>query len=175
MVMSGRCVPPWYGSFRITVSPGRHASMACSAASRLRGMAPRCTGMCAACATIPPCASNTAHEKSSRSLILGRIRRPPQRHAHFLGDARKPMPVQFQKNRVHPTNPFYEAILQVHLAGKSHPVTFRKYGKNADCARRPPRHATKAPRTQSHRTGPPRRAPRKHGHSATGPDRTGPP
>ena len=31
---------------------------------------PRCTGMCGALAMSPPCASNTAQEKSSRSLML---------------------------------------------------------------------------------------------------------
>ena len=33
-------------------------------------MEPRCTGMCGALATSRPCASNTAQEKSSRSLMF---------------------------------------------------------------------------------------------------------
>src|SRR3954447_4320440 len=33
-------------------------------------MAPRCTGMCSACMTIWPCASNSAQEASRRSLML---------------------------------------------------------------------------------------------------------
>ena len=37
----------------------------------LAGMAPRCTGMCAAWATIRPAPSKRAQEKSSRSLMLG--------------------------------------------------------------------------------------------------------
>ena len=35
-----------------------------------RSIEPRCTGMCGALATSEPSASNTAQEKSSRSLIL---------------------------------------------------------------------------------------------------------
>ncbi len=71
MVTSGRCVPPAYGSFRITTSPSAQASTAARAASTLAGMAPRWTGMWAACATRAPPLSNTAQEKSSRSLMLG--------------------------------------------------------------------------------------------------------
>src|SRR5262245_57213443 len=51
-------------------SPGAKGASACTAATDA-GIAPRCTGMCAACATIWPRASNTAHERSRRSRMLG--------------------------------------------------------------------------------------------------------
>jgi len=38
--------------------------------STARSMEPRCTGMCGALATSAPVPSNTAQEKSSRSLML---------------------------------------------------------------------------------------------------------
>ncbi len=69
-VMSGRWVPPRNGSFRATMSPGRRGPAA-RAACTDRGMEPRCTGMWAAWASMFPAASNTAQEKSRRSLILG--------------------------------------------------------------------------------------------------------
>ena len=70
-VTSGRCVPPLYGSFSTNTSPG-----ACVPAfSRitvltLSPIEPRCTGMCGALAIRLPSASNSAQEKSSRSLML---------------------------------------------------------------------------------------------------------
>ena len=67
-VMSGRCVPPAYGSLRIQTSPGR-ASPDITAATD-SGIAPRCTGMCSACAIIRPAASNSAAEQSRRSLMF---------------------------------------------------------------------------------------------------------
>src|SRR5919206_3765081 len=42
-----------------------------STARTLAGMAPRCTGMCSAWATISPSRSNTAAEQSARSLMFG--------------------------------------------------------------------------------------------------------
>src|SRR5512139_685385 len=44
----------------------------CAIAARTdSGVEPRCTGMCAACATMSPALSKRAHEKSRRSLMLG--------------------------------------------------------------------------------------------------------
>ena len=60
-VTSGRCVPPAKGSFSTTTSSGSIGTRAIAARTE-SGVAPRCTGMCAACATRPPRASNTAHE-----------------------------------------------------------------------------------------------------------------
>ena len=73
--MSGRCVPPLKGSFRIqrslgdTTWPGSVASEA--TASTAAGMDPRCTGMCSACITSSAFASKRAVEQSRRSLMLG--------------------------------------------------------------------------------------------------------
>ncbi len=66
--MSGRWVPPRKGSFRIQASPG--ACSCVQTAATALGMAPRCTGMCSACMTIRPSASNRAVEASRRSLML---------------------------------------------------------------------------------------------------------
>ena len=66
--MSGRCVPPANGSLRIQASPGACSSSRTDATAL--GMAPRCTGMCSACITIRPPASNRAVEASRRSLML---------------------------------------------------------------------------------------------------------
>ena len=59
IVTSGRCVPPRKGSFRIAMSPGDHGASSRTAPTD-SGIAPRCTGMCAACASSRPPASNTA-------------------------------------------------------------------------------------------------------------------
>ncbi len=67
-VMSGRCVPPAYGSLRIHTSPGTGPRAMTAATDS--GIAPRCTGMCSACATIRPDASNSAAEQSLRSLMF---------------------------------------------------------------------------------------------------------
>ena len=61
VVMSGRCVPPRNGSFSVSTSPGENGARSITARTAA-GIAPRCTGMCAACATICPLASKTAHE-----------------------------------------------------------------------------------------------------------------
>ena len=50
------------------VSPG--SSPRRIAAATASGIAPRCTGMCSACAIIRPASSNTAVEQSRRSLML---------------------------------------------------------------------------------------------------------
>ncbi len=44
MVMSGRCVPPAYGSLRMAMSPGFKRIAAIAACTDM-GMEPRCTGM----------------------------------------------------------------------------------------------------------------------------------
>ena len=67
-VMSGRWVPPANGSLRIQETPG--ACRSPSTAATAAGIAPRCTGMCSACITICPSASNSAVEASRRSLML---------------------------------------------------------------------------------------------------------
>ena len=67
-VMSGRCVPPANGSLRIQASPGAWSSSRIDATAL--GIAPRCTGMCSACMTIRPLASNRAVDASRRSLML---------------------------------------------------------------------------------------------------------
>jgi hypothetical protein len=48
---------------------------------------PRRTGMCGALALKLPCASNNAHEKSSRSLMLTNVR-IGKRDAHLFENAR---------------------------------------------------------------------------------------
>ena len=70
-VTSGRCVPPAYGAFSTYTSPGRIASprrrmISCTDSP----IEPRCTGMCGAFAIRLPCSSNSAQEKSSRSLMF---------------------------------------------------------------------------------------------------------
>jgi len=70
-VMSGRCAPPAYGSLRTTTSPGENDRTARTAAATEYGIAPRCTGIDSACATIWPAASNSALEQSRRSLMFG--------------------------------------------------------------------------------------------------------
>src|SRR5947208_12612306 len=66
--MSGRCVPPVYGSLRIQTS-SRPGSCAITAATA-SGIAPRWTGMCSACAIMRPRSSKRAVEQSRRSLML---------------------------------------------------------------------------------------------------------
>ena len=68
--MSGRCDPPAAGSLVTNTSPGRTTGCAASTPRIDSLIAPRCTGMCGALATSPPAASNTAHEKSSRSRMF---------------------------------------------------------------------------------------------------------
>mmetsp|Transcript_96225 Transcript_96225/g.207640 ORF Transcript_96225/g.207640 Transcript_96225/m.207640 type:complete len:255 (+) Transcript_96225:992-1756(+) len=76
-VMSGRCEPPAISGWLETrTSPS--ASPPCSAQYLTWNltascMEPRWTGRCGAFATRPPCASKTAQEKSSRSLMLTEI------------------------------------------------------------------------------------------------------
>ena len=66
--MSGRCVPPEKGSLTAKTSPGPGSRSITAATAS--GIAPRCTGMCSAWATIRPSASNSAAEQSRRSLML---------------------------------------------------------------------------------------------------------
>ena len=70
-VTSGRCVPPWYGSLSAYTSP-RFIVPAFLAITVLIDslIEPRWTGMCGALAIRLPSASKSAHEKSSRSLML---------------------------------------------------------------------------------------------------------
>ena len=67
-VMSGRCVPPAYGSLRIHERPGACSRPATSATAA--GIAPRWTGMCSACMSIDPSGMKSAVEQSRRSLML---------------------------------------------------------------------------------------------------------
>ncbi|COW19889.1 Uncharacterised protein [Mycobacterium tuberculosis] len=70
-VMSGRWVPPWYGSLTAYTSPGfmplkrrRITSLT------VVPIEPRCTGMCGALATRLPSGSNSAQENPSRSRMF---------------------------------------------------------------------------------------------------------
>ena len=67
-VMSGRCVPPVYGSLRMKTSSGAGSSRITAATAS--GIAPRCTGMCSAWTIIRPRSSNSAVEQSRRSLMF---------------------------------------------------------------------------------------------------------
>ena len=80
--MSGRCVPPRYGSLRIHASPGpgRRRSTAATAS----GIAPRCTGMCSACITIWPSRVEQRGGGVAPLLDVGRVRAPAR--------ARRPSP-----------------------------------------------------------------------------------
>jgi len=70
-VMSGRWVPPLYGSFSTKTSPGRMAPRLRAMTVRMDSpMEPKCTGMCGALAISCPSGSNSAHEKSSRSFMF---------------------------------------------------------------------------------------------------------
>ena len=72
-VMSGRCVPPEYGSFRSTPSPSRHASRGqrAKAARIVNGAAPRWTGMSCPWATTCPTLSRRAQDRSAERLSSG--------------------------------------------------------------------------------------------------------
>ena len=67
-MISGRWVPPVYGSFSAHTSPS--AGLRSITAATASGIAPRCTGMCSAWTTMRPAASNSAVEQSRRSLML---------------------------------------------------------------------------------------------------------
>ncbi len=69
-VTSGKWLPPRYGSFTSTCSPGKSPGKSAKTAATLAGIDPRCTGTCAACASSRPRESNSAHEKSRRSLMF---------------------------------------------------------------------------------------------------------
>ena len=70
-VMSGRWVPPLYGSLSANTSPGAISARRCRSTWRtLSPIEPRWTGMCGAFATSMPSPSNTAQEKSRRSFML---------------------------------------------------------------------------------------------------------
>mmetsp|Transcript_42976 Transcript_42976/g.102241 ORF Transcript_42976/g.102241 Transcript_42976/m.102241 type:complete len:219 (-) Transcript_42976:1321-1977(-) len=74
IVMSGRCVPPAIGWFVIRTSPSlRFPAHTFTWWRTASCMEPRWTGMCGAFATRPPLSSNSAHEKSRRSLMLVEI------------------------------------------------------------------------------------------------------
>ena len=64
-------------------------------------MAPRCTGICAAWATIDPSGSNRAQEKSKALLHVGRVGRPLQGHAHLFGDGDEQVLEDFQADGVY--------------------------------------------------------------------------
>ena len=66
--MSGRCVPPVYGSFSTHTSSGA-GSWAITAATA-SGIAPRWTGMCSAWTIMRPARSKSAVEQSRRSLMF---------------------------------------------------------------------------------------------------------
>ena len=66
--MSGRWVPPEYGSLMANTSPGSGSRVMMAATAS--GIAPRWTGMCSAWATILPSASKSAVEQSRRSLMF---------------------------------------------------------------------------------------------------------
>src|SRR3989454_1657169 len=71
-VMAGRWDPPRYGSFTITWSPSaRPPPISSRRTSIVTGIDPRWTGMCSACATMRPSASNKAQLASIRSLMFG--------------------------------------------------------------------------------------------------------
>ena len=84
-VMSGRCVPPVNGSLRIQTSPGLRVALRCTAATA-SGIAPRCTGMCSAWATIRPVAVEERRRAVAPLLDVGREGGADQRRAHLLGD-----------------------------------------------------------------------------------------
>src|SRR2546426_485587 len=67
-VISGRCVPPVYGSLIAHTSPGAGSCLITAATAS--GIAPRWTGMCSACAIILPRSSKSAVEQSRRSLMF---------------------------------------------------------------------------------------------------------
>ena len=70
-VMSGRWVPPWYGSLSTYTCPGLiRPALRRSTIRMLSPIDPKWTGMCGALAIRLPSASKRAQEKSSRSLML---------------------------------------------------------------------------------------------------------
>ncbi len=97
-VMSGRCVPPVYGSFSAQTSPG--AGSCAITAATASGIAPRCTGMCSAWTTILPRSSKSAVEQSRRSLMLeenaARTRAAPISSAI----ARRPLPITWSSTAI---------------------------------------------------------------------------
>jgi hypothetical protein len=56
--------------------------------------------MCGAFAIRLPCASNSAQEKSRRSLMLTEVAVFAERHAHLLGDGHEEVVEHFEENRV---------------------------------------------------------------------------
>src|SRR4051794_36063665 len=66
--MPGGGVPRGWGSWRTPPPRGRGPRSITAATDS--GIAPRCTGMCSACATMRPSASNSAAEQSRRSLMF---------------------------------------------------------------------------------------------------------
>ena len=66
--MSGRCVPPAYGSFSTHTSSG--AGSCAITAATASGIAPRWTGMCSAWTIMRPARSKSAVEQSRRSLMF---------------------------------------------------------------------------------------------------------
>ena len=84
-VMSGRCVPPVYGSLRTYVLV-RAADRARMTAATASGIAPRWTGMCSAWAISRPLPSKSAVEQSRRSLMLAEKAERIEDGAHLLGD-----------------------------------------------------------------------------------------
>jgi len=58
--------------------------------------------MCGALATSAPVRSNTAQEKSSRSLMFTEIGGVLQGHAHLLGDRHEEVVEYFQHDRIGP-------------------------------------------------------------------------
>ena len=61
---------------------------------------PRCTGMCGALAIRLPSASNSAQEKSSRSLMLTEYGGVRERHAHLLGDRHEQVVEHFEQHGI---------------------------------------------------------------------------
>ena len=85
--MSGRCVPPEYGSFMAKTSPGSGSrSMMAATAS---GIAPRWTGMCSAWATMRPSRVEERRRAVAPLLDVRRVGAPDQDGPHLLGDARQ--------------------------------------------------------------------------------------
>ena len=82
------------------MSPSPGCAKRSSAAATDSGIAPRCTGMCAACATICPAGSKTAHEKSRRSLMLGEKAVRPSARAHLLGHRGQQALHDFEQDRI---------------------------------------------------------------------------
>ena len=69
--MSGRWLPPQYGSLRMKMSPGwMSPSNFFITDSIASGMEPRCRATQTPCATMRPSMSHTAHEKSMPSRML---------------------------------------------------------------------------------------------------------